>query len=70
MAPKECPKCAKNPDYGDFWAQTDRLYMEFESEVQSFTLFTVYWCRRCNYFEQKKWDTEIIHDQSTVGEEK
>lgn len=69
MAPKECPKCAKEPILGDIWSQTDQLYMEFESEVQQYTLYTVYWCKRCDYYEQKTWDPEIIHDKGTVGEE-
>ena len=68
MAPKECPKCAADPVYGDIWSQTDQLYMEFESEVQEFTLYTVYWCKRCDFVEQKQWDPETIHDFGVIGE--
>jgi len=67
MAPKECPKCAKDPVYGDIWSCTDQLSLEFECEVQQYTLWTVYWCKRCDYAEQIEWDPEIIHDQCLVG---
>ena len=57
----DCPKCAKHPIYGDIWAQTDQLYMEFEAEVFMHTLHTVYWCKRCDYSEEKEHDPELIH---------
>ena len=65
--PKECPKCAANELYGDIWSQMDQLWMQFESEVQQFTLYTVYWCKRCDYHEEKQFDPEIIHDNGIVG---
>ena len=62
MAPKECPKCAEHP-WGDIWSQTDQLSLEFEAEVIHYTLHTVYWCKRCDYSEEKRYDPEEIHDK-------
>ncbi len=57
----DCPKCAEHPIYGDIWAQTDQLYMEFEALIFKHTLHTVYWCSRCGYHEEKTHDPELIH---------
>jgi len=56
-----CPKCTAL-DIGDYLASTDQLWCEFESEVQEHTLFTVYWCRRCDFSETKEFDPQLIHD--------
>ena len=61
----DCPKCKKHPIYGDIWAQTDQLYMEFEAYVTGYTLHTYYWCKRCDYSDAKEHDPEIIHQEAT-----
>ena len=57
----DCPKCKAHPIYGDIWAETDQLYMEFDAVVYQYTLFTSYWCKRCDYVEEKEHDPELIH---------
>jgi len=63
-----CPKCTEL-DIGDYLASTDRLWCEFEAEVQNHTLHTVYWCRRCDWSETKEFDPQIIHDTMESEEE-
>lgn len=46
---------------GDIWAAEDKLWCEFEAQVFKHTLHTVYYCRRCDFSEEKKFDPEDIH---------
>lgn len=62
-----CPKCTEL-DIGDYLASTDRLWCEFEAIMDGYTLHTVYYCRRCDWNEQKSFDPQLIHD-SMKGEE-
>lgn len=55
-----CPKC-RNSEWGNFLSETDRLWCEFEAEVISGYLHTVYWCKRCDWNQQRKFDPELIH---------
>ena len=57
-----CPKCLKHP-MGDIWAAEDKLWCQFEAEVIQHTLHTVYWCRRCDFAEQKEFDPEDVHNK-------
>ena len=62
MAPKECPKCAAHPMYGDIWSTTDQLCMDFEAYTYGGWLHTLYYCKRCDFTELKEHDPELIHD--------
>jgi len=55
-----CPQCLAHP-MGDIWAASDKLWCEFEAEVIDGYLHTVYWCRQCDFAEQKKFDPEELH---------
>ena len=55
-----CRKCLKHP-MGDIWAASDRLWCIFEAEVIDGWLHTVYYCRHCDWNQQRKFDPEIIH---------
>ena len=59
-----CPKCTIQDlvHNSEYWASTDQLWMEFEAEVIDGWLETVYYCKRCEYNEQKKYDPQRIHD--------
>ncbi len=60
-----CPKCLKHP-MGDFWAAEDKLWCEFEAQVIKYTLYTVYWCRRCDFTEEKEFDPEDVHNKGVA----
>ena len=55
-----CPKCFAKPS-GEYLASTDQLWCEFEAEVIDGTLHTVYYCRRCDWHQEKCFNPELIH---------
>ena len=56
-----CPKCSDTPE-AEYLASTDQLWCEFEAEVINHELHTVYWCRRCDWNQQRTFDPELIHN--------
>jgi len=55
-----CPQCQDNDIHG-FLHDADQLWMEFEAEVIDNYLHTVFYCRRCDFTQEKKFDPELIH---------
>jgi len=63
----DCPVCLETP-HGEYLASTDQLWCEFEAEVIEGWLHTVYYCRRCDWNEQKKYCPQLIHDNQEEEE--
>ena len=55
-----CPQCEEDDVHG-YLSATDQLWMEFESDVIDGYLHTVYYCKRCDFSQEKKFDPELIH---------
>ena len=63
-----CPECLKT-EIGDYLAQTDQLWCEFEAEVIEHELRTIYYCRHCDWHEERKFDPQLLHDFAQAEEE-
>ena len=63
-----CPSCTEG-DVSGYYASTDQLWCEFEAEVVDHCLYTIYYCRHCDWQERKKFDPQLIHDKMKSEEE-
>jgi hypothetical protein len=61
-----CPKCEANDVHG-FGRDADLLWMDFESDVIDGYLHTVYYCKRCDFNQEKIFDPELIHLNTELG---
>tara|TARA_A100001234_G_C12440876_1_gene306880 strand:- start:200 stop:382 length:183 start_codon:yes stop_codon:yes gene_type:complete len=59
----DCPKCLDKP-HGEFYASQDKLWCEFDAQVIDGWLYTVYYCRNCDWNEQKKFCPQVMHDEN------
>jgi len=63
-----CPKCELRDVHG-ILSQTDQLWCEFDSEIIDGYLQTVFYCRRCDWNNSKRFDPGLIHIGCLVEEE-
>ena len=55
-----CPKCFDTPE-GEYLAATDQLWCEFDAQIFDGYLHTAFYCRRCDWSQQNRFDPEVIH---------